>query len=95
VIKDINSASDVTEGLKGTIVSNYDVCSVRIDIKNAATGAVVKTAAEYYNFVRRINLSTLMSSSDFASLAKGSYRLIVTADVNAQNKVLLDLPFSK
>ncbi|MBE6563749.1 MAG: hypothetical protein E7655_00520 [Ruminococcaceae bacterium] len=95
VIKDINSASDVTEGLKGTIVSNYDVCSVRVDIKNAATGAVVKTAAEYYNFVRRIDLSTLMSSSDFASLAKGSYRLIVTADVNAQNKVLLDLPFSK
>lgn len=94
VVYNVNTANNITEGVRGYVVSNYDLSEVRLCIVNNETGENVFEATDYCYFNRTCSLSILDPNNQVAALAgTGSYTYILQVTTANEIQELIRFKF--
>ena len=93
-VYDVNTPWDLSEGLRGTVVSNYDLSEVCVKITDAETGETVFEAAEYGYFNRRCSLSALDPEGKTAQLT-GAFQYSLTVTTANETTELVRFEFAQ
>ena len=90
VIHDGNTQENIAEGLRGRIVSNYDLSEVEIEIVDTATGETVFHAADYCYFNRSCSLTALDPKDQVQKLVgTGTFEYILrVTTANAERELI-------
>ena len=78
VVYDVNTPDNIAEGVRGQVVSNYDLSEVHLEITDAATGEVVFSAKDYCYFNRTCSLTALDPKNEVRDLVgTGLYEYVL------------------
>ncbi len=93
-VYDANTPYDLSGGLRGVVVSNYDLSEVLVRITDAETGETVFEAAEYGYFNRRCALSALDPSGEVAKL-QGHFSFCLSVTAANETTEILQFEFAQ
>ncbi len=94
VVYDINTAENITDGVRGQVVSNYDLSEVRLTVVRSDTGETVFEAADYCFLNRTCSLNILDPDNQVAALAgTGSYTYILQVTTANETRELIRFQF--
>lgn len=94
VVYDINTPDNMADGLRGQVVSNYDLSEVELEIRNAETGEQVFRSASYCYFNRTCSLTTLDPRNEIAELVgTGLYEYILRVTTANEQRELIRFVF--
>ena len=94
VCKNFSTGEEIGKGLKGTVVSNYNVPGLSYEIKDSS-GKVIVSENVFYHSKRQIDLSGLLPAETFTSLPAGTYSFRLTGTVAGMERLFCEIEFTK
>lgn len=94
VVYDGPTRDTVAEGLRGEIVSNYDLSEVEVEVTDRQTGETVFAARDYFYFAQCCSLAELDPENALSAMAgTGDYEFVLRVTAANEQRELLRFVF--